>query len=467
MLYFFKPLRKKDICKEIQDMKTITVSEIIEHQKFSRFHLKLLICCMFIIICDGYDMFMLGTIIPSLIQEWNISPIEAGALSSYALIGMMLGALIFGPVADKMGRKNVILTCTVIFSVFTFTSGFANGFIAFGIQRFIAGLGLGGVMPNLVALVTEYAPKKLRSTLVSIMFSGHALGGVVASIGAIYLIPSLGWRSVVWLAALPLLFLPILYKVLPESLNFYVLRHQKKCLVCLLNQINKENNYGETDEFIINTEIHTGFPVKGLFSEKRALSTLMFWLSFFMCLLVMYGLSTWLPKIMQGAGYPLGSSLTFLLVLNVGAVIGAIVGGKLADRFGSRRILISYFLVAFSSLLLLSFKPNMIFLYILLAIAGGTTTGTQIIINAYVSQYYPSAIRSTGIGWALGIGRIGGIMGPTLVGILLSQQYSLQVNFLAFAIPCLISLFAIYFVQEKYSQDHQVITPSQNISEIL
>ena len=109
----------------------------------------------------------------------------------------------------------------------------------------------------------------------------------------------------------------------------------------------------------------------------------------------------------------------------------------------------------------------MIFLYILLAIAGGTTTGTQIIINAYVAQYYPSAIRSTGIGWALGIGRIGGIMGPTLVGILLSQQYSLQVNFLAFAIPCLISLFAIYFVQEKYSQDHQVITPSQNISEIL
>ncbi|YCA45687.1 MFS transporter [Bacillus sp. JZ8] len=148
-------------------------------------------------------------------------------------------------------------------------------------------------------------------------------------------------------------------------------------------------------------------------------------------------------------------------------MIGAIVGGKLADRFGSRRILISYFLVPFSSLLLLSFKPNMIFLYILLAIAGGTTTGTQIIINAYVAQYYPSAIRSTGIGWALGIGRIGGIMGPTLVGILLSQQYSLQVNFLAFAIPCLISLFAIYFVQEKYSQDHQVITPSQNISEIL
>lgn len=269
-----------------------------------------------------------------------------------------------------------------------------------------------------------------------------------------------------WLAVVPLLFVPILYKVLPESLNFYVLRNQKDRLISVLSKINKENNYHETDEFIINAEKHTGFPVKGLFSEKRALSTLMFWLSFFMCLLVMYGLSTWLPKIMQGAGYPLGSSLTFLLVLNVGAVIGAITGGKLADRFGSRKVLISYFLLAFTSLLLLSFKPNMIFLYILLAIAGGTTTGTQIITTAYVSQYYPSVIRSTGIGWALGIGRIGGIMGPTLGGVLLSQQYSLQANFLAFAIPCLIALFAIYFVQEKHGQTNQVITSNKNISEM-
>ncbi|QGQ45347.1 MFS transporter [Metabacillus sediminilitoris] len=448
-------------------MKTINVGEIIDNQKFNRFHLQLLICCMFIIICDGYDMFMLGTIIPTLMDEWGISPIEAGALSSYALIGMMLGALIFGPVADKIGRKNVIFLCTIIFSVFTFTSGFANGFALFAVQRFIAGLGLGGVMPNLVALITEYAPKKLRSTLVAIMFSGHALGGVVASVGAIYLIPNFGWRMVVWLAAVPLLLLPLLNKVLPESINFYVLRNQKDTLISVLSQIDPNTNYSKTDKYILNAEKSTGFPVKKLFSEHRALSTIMFWISFFMCLLVMYGLSTWLPKIMQGAGYPLGSSLTFLLTLNIGAVIGAITGGKLADRFGSRKVLISYFLLAFVSLLLLSFKPSMFLLYVLLMIAGGTTTGTQIITNAYVSQYYPSEIRSTGIGWALGIGRIGGIMGPTLVGILLSQQFSLQVNFLAFAIPCLVAVIAIWFVQEKYSQTYQVAKPNDQIGKIV
>ncbi|MFE5429524.1 MFS transporter [Peribacillus simplex] len=176
-------------------MRTFQVSEMIDEQKFNRFHLQILLCCIFIIICDGYDMFMLGTILPSLMAEWRITAVEAGLFSSYALFGMMIGALVFGPLADKFGRKKVILICTLIFSVFTFTSGFADEPTSFGIQRFVAGLGLGGVMPNLIAIITEYAPKKLRSTLVAIMFSGHALGGVVASMGAMHLIPNFDWRS--------------------------------------------------------------------------------------------------------------------------------------------------------------------------------------------------------------------------------------------------------------------------------
>ncbi|WP_252281171.1 MFS transporter [Peribacillus frigoritolerans] len=157
---------------------------------------------------NGYDMFMLGTILPSLMAEWRVSAVEAGLFSSYALFGMMIGALVFGPVGDKFGRKKVVLICTVIFSISTFISGFTDDPASFGIRRFIAGLGLGGVMPNLIAIITEYSPKKLRSTLVAIMFSGHALGGVVASLGAMYLIPNFGWRVVVWLGALPLIFMP-------------------------------------------------------------------------------------------------------------------------------------------------------------------------------------------------------------------------------------------------------------------
>ncbi|WP_244525394.1 aromatic acid/H+ symport family MFS transporter [Bacillus sp. 166amftsu] len=415
-------------------------------------------CCIFIIIVDGYDMFMLGAILPALMAEWGMDAVAAGKLGSYALFGMMIGAMFFGPLADRFGRKNVILICTIIFTVFTFISGFANAPSTFGFQRFVAGIGLGGVMPNLIALVTEYAPKKLRNTLVAIMFSGHAFGGILASLGALALLPLFGWRAVVWVAGVPLLVLPFLYKVLPESYSYYVKENKKDRLISTLHKISPKDQFSKKDEFFMNVTDNTDTSIKKLFTEKRALSTLMFWVAAFMCLLVMYGLSTWLPKIMQSSGYPVGSSLLFLITLNLGAVVGAIFGGKLADRFGSRKILITFFVLGFLSLTALSLRPNAVLLYVLLFIAGGTTTGTQINTNSYVSQFYPSGIRSTGVGWELGVGRIGGILGPTLGGFLLSSQLPLQFNFMAFAIPCIIGAIAIWLVQEKYGQTTVRIT---------
>lgn len=433
-------------------MKQINVNDFIDTQKFKRFHLGLLISCIFIIVVDGYDMFLLGAIMPALMEDWGIDPVTGGQLGSYALFGIMIGALVFGPLADRFGRKNVILICTIIFSVFTFTSGFSNGPSSFGIQRFIAGVGLGGVMPNLIALVTEYAPKKLRNTLVAIMFSGHAFGGIIVSLGALVLLPIADWRAVVWLAGIPLLALPILYKVLPESYSYFIRTDKRKKLVNTLNKIDPSVQFSERDQFVINVTDDTDTSIKKLFTDKRGLSTIMFWIAAFMCLLVMYGLSTWLPKLMQASGYPLGSSLLFLVTLNLGGVTGAIFGGKLADNFGSRKVLVTGFLLGFISLTALSFKPSVILLYVLLFIAGATTTGTQINMNSYVSQYYPTGIRSTGIGWELGIGRIGGMLGPVLGGFLLNSQLPHHINFLAFAIPCILAGIAILVVQEQYGQ---------------
>lgn len=412
---------------------------------------------MFIMICDGYDMFMFGAIVPSLIKEWGNNAIEVGAIGSYALIGMMIGALFFGPLADKVGRKNVILACTIIFSLFTFTSALSNSLSVFGVQRFIAGIGLGGVMPNLISLVTEYAPKKHKSLFVAIMFSGHPLGGVLASVGGLSILPAFGWRAVVFIGVLPIILMPIIYKILPDSPTFYVLKGKTDKLVPVLHRLNRDEKYQKGDQFVVPTKLTEGMPIKHLFKNKRGVSTVMFWIASFMCLLVMYGLSTWLPSIMQGAGFALGSSMTFLITLNAGAVTGAILGAGLADHFGLKKMLLLFLCLGFFTLISLSFNPNMLFLYVLIFVAGATTTGSQNIVNAFVSQYYPTEMRATGSGWALGMGRIGGMLGPTLGGALLTAQLTLQLNFLAFAIPCLIAAIAIVFVKEKNGQHYSAI----------
>lgn len=436
-------------------MRSIDINRMIDESKFNRFHALILFWCGFIIVFDGYDLVVYGSVVPVLMNEWQLTPIQAGTLGSYALFGMLLGALIFGPLADKIGRKNVILFCIALFSIFTGIIGWAKSPTEFGIYRFIAGLGLGGVMPNTVALMTEYSPKKLKSTLVSIMFSGYSVGGMLSAGLGIMLISQFGWESVFFVGALPLLALPLIYKTLPDSPSFLLAKNQTEKLGQILSKINPEFTPEKDDKYEIVIPKKTGMPVITLFENRRSLSTIMFWISFFMCLLMIYGLNTWLPKLMDKANYPLGSSLMFLFVLNFGAIFGAIFGGWAADRWGSKKVLIVFYLLAAASLTLLGFKANMVVLFVLVAIAGAATIGTQIIANAYVSQYYPVHMRSTGIGWALGIGRIGAIIGPMMGGILLSMDLPLMQNFMAFAVPGLIAALAIWFVQEKYADMHR------------
>lgn len=444
-------------------MKKVDVKEIIDTSKFGRFHLNLLIALLFIVLCDGYDMFYLGNIIPSLIADWGITTVQAGAITSSGLFGMVIGALVLGTLADKIGRKASIFISIVVFSGFTFLAGFSNDHITFGILRFIAGLGIGGILPTLNASLAEYAPKKNRMTLIVLMNIGAPIGAVLTSVSAMYLLPDFGWRPVVWLGALPLLFLPLLFKIIPDSPAIYVKRNQKAKLANVLNRVVGENIYTENDEFTLTVDSKKGSSVKKLFMNKRAVNTLLFWIAIFMNLIVLYGLSTWIPKIMQNAGYSLVSSISFLLMLKAGAILGAIGGGRLSDRFGAKRVIYIYFMLAFVALSILSLQPSSTLSYILLFIAGATTSGTQMVSNGYISQYYPTEIRSTGIGWTLGIGRIGAIIGPILGGYVLSQNVPYATNFLVFAIPCLISAIAFWFVQENFGKASVAAETNKNL----
>lgn len=431
-------------------MSAIDLQRVIDGAKFNRFHGLIVFWCAFVIIFDGYDLVIYGTVLPQLMNEWGMTPAEAGSLGSVALIGMMIGSFIFGPLADKVGRKNVILFCLALFSFFTGIIGFSTNTMQFAVYRFISGLGLGGVMPNAIALVTEYAPKKLKSTLVSIMFSGYSAGGVMAAALGLLLIEPFGWRALFFIGALPLLVLPFMYKTLPESPNYLLINNKQEKIGTILTKI--EPAFSGRNDFVFKQpgHIERGVPVVQLFKNGRAGSTLLLWVAFFMCLLMIYGLNTWLPKLFDGAGLPV-SGLVFLLAMNLGAIFGAIFGGKWADMWRPKPVLLIFFLTAAASLALLGLVKNLFLLYVLVAIAGATTIGTQIISNAYTSQYYPAEMRSSGVGWALGVGRLGAIAGPIIGGIALSFSLPFYQNFLVFAIPGLVGAAAMLFVQEKHA----------------
>lgn len=446
---------------------TVNVNAVIDEAKFTPFHWSILLWCLLIIIFDGYDLVIYGVVLPLLMQEWSLTSVQAGMLASTALCGMMFGAMLFGALADKIGRKNVILICVTFFSGFTFLGAFASNPFEFGILRFLAGLGIGGVMPNLVALTSEYAPKRIRSTLVGTMFSGYAIGGILSALIGSYLVESQGWKIMFLIAGIPLVLLPVMWKFLPESLTFLVKTGKTEQAQSIVQKISPQQAISSNTRLTLNEEnIPTGSSVKGLFQQGRAFNTLMFWVLFFMCLLMVYALSSWLPKLMLAAGYSLGKSILFLFALNVGAMIGSIGGGILSDKFHLKPVIMGMLMAGVVALIGLGFNSPAYVLYGLVTVAGAATIGTSILLYSYVAQYYPLSVRSTGIGCASGVGRIGAIVGPILTGLLLTLNLPHTMNFVMISIPAMIAICAILSLKRhKFDEEQQVEEVKTNLTE--
>lgn len=441
-------------------MRKVDINHVIDEAKFRSFHWNVLFWCTLIIIFDGYDLVIYGVVLPILMDQWQLTPIEAGSLGSIALFGMMVGAMTLGTASDKFGRKKMILLCIILFSLFTFLCGFAQTPGQFAVMRLIAGLGIGGVMPNVVALISEYAPKKIRSTLVALMFSGYAVGGMLSAGLGIWIVPTWGWEIMFYLGCIPLLLLPLIMKLLPESLGFLLRDNKDNQVKTILAKIDPQIVATHQYELVRQEVVARKIPILDLFSEKRAISTIAFWISFFMCLLMVYALGSWLPKLMQTAGYPLKSGLMFLFAMNIGGMIGAILGGHMSDKFNLKSVLVTFFILGAIAITLLGFRSNTYFLYFLVMIAGAATIGSQILLYTYVAQYYPMHIRSTGLGWASGVGRIGAIVGPMLGGVLMQLSLPHHQNFMAFAVPGIIAALAIALVGLKFYETRKVAVKS-------
>ncbi|MDI7741522.1 aromatic acid/H+ symport family MFS transporter [Lysinibacillus fusiformis] len=456
-------------------MKVINPMNVIDSSKISSFHVWLIIWLFIIISFDGYDVVIYGATVPSLINEWGISDVTAGAIGSYSVIGTAIGAIVFGMFADKIGRKKIIIVTTFLFSFFTMLSGFASSPVIFAVFRIIAGIGLGGVMPNVIALATEFSPKRVRSAIVSFIFCGYSIGALTAALTSRSLLPTAGWEPVYWLAGIPLLFIPFFFKYIPESVGFLMEKGKEGQAKATLLKIAPKLAEDGQFEILKPAAKEAGSPVVKLFENKRALSTIMFWISCFSAFVLIYSMNTWLPRLMMESGYDLSSSLAFTAVMQVGAIIGTIIFGRLVDKIGFKKVLIPLFFCGAIALSFIGLTNNMGIAFVLIFIIGAASVGLQNISNAFVSQYYPSSMRSTALGSTMAFGRIGGIFAPTFVGFLLTMNLLPQFNFAAIGVAALIGGIAMLFVQEKYGnyyeekeeifleEEHEVKMVKQNV----
>jgi AAHS family benzoate transporter-like MFS transporter len=314
-----------------------------------------------------------------------------------------------------------------------------------GLLRFVAGLGLGGVIPSAIALTVEYAPRGRRQFYNAAMFAGYSVGGVLAAVLALNLLADHGWRLLLGLGAAPLLLvLPLAWWFLPESVGYLVARGRDREAAATAATYGLDLDVVRADS-AVSAENGAG-GVRSLFGPSLVRATLLFGAASFCGLLLVYGLNTWLPQIMRQAGYPLGSALTFLLVLNLGAIAGALAASTLADRFGPKPVTVAAFVLATACLLVLSQRVGTGLLFVAVAVAGLGSVGTQILVNGYVAVHYPAAVRATGLGWALGVGRAGAVVGPLFGGWVLTSGIGFEFNFYGFAVPALAGALLIAMV---------------------
>ncbi|WP_338450130.1 MFS transporter [Niallia oryzisoli] len=452
----------------MKEITTINANAVYDKSKFNRFHLSLFLWCSFIILFDGYDTTLFGALVPVLMDEWGMTPVETGSIGSYKLIGTIVGAIIFGILADKIGRKKSIIICVVLFSGFTPLSAFANGPEFFTVCQVIAGIGLGGVMPTIVALTSEFAPKKSRNAMVSGIFCFFAIGAILISFVGKYVVASIGWQPLYYLAAIPLLLLPIYAKTLPESLRILAKRGDDAEIRRILQKGVPEEKIPSHVQFEKpQEENQQKSSIGSLMKEKRGLSSMMFWIASLSSFLLMSSMNTWLTKLMIQAGYSLDSSLTFLAFLNGGSVVGIILFGRLIDKYGFKKTLIPLFLAGSISLLFVSVTKITLVAYVLVMIIGAASTGMQSLLLPIVAQYYPTEMRSTGTGIMMAFGRIGGVIAPILIGYLIAQNFAVTTNFQVISIAGFIGALSLVFIQEKYAdyREAPVSEPAQEVEE--
>lgn len=426
----------------------IDIRRFVDERPFGRFQRSLILQCLALAMLDGFDVQSIAFVAPSIAREWGIAAAAFGPVFSAGLIGMMLGALLGGSLSDRWGRRPLLIGAVILFGVFSLLTPLAGSAVALAALRFLTGLGLGASIPNLVALTSEYAPQRLRATLVAITFCGLPLGATLGGLASAAMISRWGWESVFYLGGiLPLLLALVLFKRLPESIRFLVAKGGTSAETgAILEAIDPQFQASRDLRFIIE-DSDGSYHARGvarLFRSDYARATVLIWIAFFMSLLAMYFLINWVPMLFQRAGLSINGAILASVVMNIGAIVGGIVLGRAIDRAGARRVLMIASLTGAASIAVAGFAgENPLALAALVFVIGGSVIGGQMGLYSLAAETYPTTLRATGVGWAVGIGRIGSVIGPAVGGALLLMDASLRETLLACAVAPLLAAAAL------------------------
>jgi AAHS family 4-hydroxybenzoate transporter-like MFS transporter len=425
----------------------INIGELLDNSTVGPLQIRVFMLCMISLIMDGFDVQAMGYVGPALRGEMGLAPAQFGNVLAATNVGVLVGSLGLSMVADKVGRRPVLIGATMFFGLLTLATAFAGSYESLVLLRFIGGIGMGCIIPNSTALVGEFSPKKSRVTLTMCITVGFTIGGALGGFVARWLIPAYGWRSVlIFGGTVPLVVALLMLWGLPESLQFLAVRRRRlDMLARWLKKLDPRIQIDAATEFVTREGSKGGVPFVHLFHEGRAIPTVLLWIVNFMNLLNLYFLSGWLTSVMTNMGYEPSTAVLVGTTLQVGGTIGTFGLAWLISRAGFIPMLTATFAVAAVSIALIGMPGlSLTMLTVIVFIAGWCVVGGQPGVNTLAATYYPTYLRTTGIGWGLGIGRIGAIVGPIIGGVMLGQQWSNQQLFLAAAIPAVITTLAMF-----------------------
>lgn len=446
---------------------TTDIQAFINNHPFSKFQWMILALCFVTVAMDGFDTAIIGFIASDLVQEWGVQKSDLGPVMSAALVGLAVGALTAGPMADRIGRKKVLVLSILVFGGFSLVTAFATNLTQLTLLRFLTGLGLGAAMPNAATLMSEYAPERRRALLVNLMFVGFPIGSSMGGFISAWLIPHYGWQSVLILGGvMPLALALLLIFLLPESARYMVVKNQPQHkIAAILKHIAP---VADNASFVLQEagQVKEKSALGVIFSPRYAVGTVMLCLTYFMGLLIFYLLTSWLPLLIRETGASLSQASVITALFPLGGGIGVLILGVLMDKLNPNKVVAVGYVLTGIFVCLVGFSTNsLVLMGVMVFIAGTIMNGAQSSMPALAAGFYPTQGRATGVAWMLGLGRFGGILGAFSGAFLMQAELSFQTIFTLLAIPALVSALALlvkHIVSQRQTLKNEAETPALN-----